>query len=63
MGFWCNNMALYAYIINQRAVLGILGDVLPFELSIGDCFLFVGYGLGAVLLGLSISKGIWKLKH
>lgn len=60
VGFWCNMQALWAYT-NHSPILNVLGDVLPFEFSIGDCFVFVGYGVFAFLLGRSLVYGVGSL--
>lgn len=54
VGFWCNMTALNAFIQGDQAILAILGDVLPFEFSIGDCLVFIGYGMLVFLLGESL---------
>ena len=59
-GFWCNLIALQAFIYNSP-LLKIFGDVLPFEFSIGDCFVFCGYGIFTILLADFIGYTISKL--
>ena len=57
-GFWCNLQALWAYMTHS-SILNVLGDVLPFQWSVGDCFLLVGYGVFAVLLGKAGGNGVY----
>ncbi len=65
-GFWWNLVALQAYIYHW-ACLKVFGDILPFQLSIGDCFLFIGYAISTVLLGVLaaylIVKPMLKLRR
>ncbi|MBA7565543.1 hypothetical protein ES708_07228 [subsurface metagenome] len=60
VGFWWNLQALWAYMHNLPS-LKILGDILPFKLSVGDCFLFLGYAIFTVLLGVLAGCLIGKL--
>lgn len=51
IGFWCNNIGLYASMIEDWRFIRIFGDILPRGFSIGDCFLFIGYNLAVFTLG------------
>lgn len=57
-GFWWNFQALWAYMHNF-STLKIFGDILPLEFSIGDCFLYLGYAIFAVLLGKAGGNGVY----
>lgn len=59
-GFWCNLVALQTYLVNDTRFV-FLWDVLPLDFSIGDCFLLVGYGVFALLLGWGLFRGAGKL--
>jgi len=60
VGFWWNLQALWAYM-HDLPSLKIFGDILPFKLSVGDCFLFVGYAIFVVLLAVLAAHLIVKL--
>ena len=66
VGFWWNLVALQAYIYHWT-ILKVFGDILPFKLSIGDCFLFIGYAISTVLLGVLVAylivKSVLKLRN
>lgn len=59
-GYWCNLQALWAYM-TDAPLLKVLGDILPWSNSIGDCFLFVGYAVFAGLFGKVVGVGISRL--
>ena len=54
VGFWWNLQALWAYT-HDLPSLKIFGDILPFKLSVGDCFLFVGYAIFVILLAVLVA--------
>lgn len=54
VGFWWQMVALQAYFYHW-SIINIFGDILPFGFNIGDCLLFVGYAIFAVLIGKGIA--------
>ena len=60
VGFWWNFQALWAWTYNLPT-LKVYGDILPFQFSVGDLFLYIGYAIFAVFLGILAGNLISKL--
>ena len=60
LGFWFNLQFLRSYMYDLASV-NFYGDILPFYFSIGDCLLFVGYGIFVWIFGIKFGEGIGKL--
>ena len=60
VGFWWQMIALQAHFYNW-SIINVFGDILPLGFNVGDCLLYIGYAISAVLLGRGIAWCVVRL--